>query len=146
MQLNEGHDPYVLIAPALIDPSVEYLYGTYPGRLPEDLFQSEAMKSWIGTAVNKDGHAFNHTVTARFKNLGFHARADVNMTELDGTQVMGDVDVLAWDKDTGIVYATECKRSLFARTVAEIGERLQEYTSIAAPVKIEHRSKNILIV
>ena len=133
VQLNEGHDPYVLIAPALIDRSVEYLYGTYPGRLPEDLFQSEAMKSWIGTAVNKDGHAFNHTVTARFKNLGFHARADVNMTELDGTQVMGDVDVLAWDKDTGIVYATECKRLLFARTVAEIGERLQEYTSIAAP-------------
>jgi hypothetical protein len=133
VQLDEGDDPHVLIAPALIDRSVEYLYGTYPGRLPADLFQSAAMKKWIGTAVDKDGHAFNHTVTARFKELGFRARADVNMTELGGTQAMGDVDALAWDTNTGIVYATECKRLLFARTVAEIGERLQEYTSIAAP-------------
>ena len=31
------------------------------------------------------------------------------------------------------MYATECKRLLFARTVAEIGERLREYTSVAAP-------------
>lgn len=133
VQLDESEDPRVLIAPALIDRSAEYLYGTYPGRLPADLFQSAAMKKWIGSAVDKDGHAFNHTVAARFKELGFQARADVNLTELGGTQAMGDVDALAWNKDTGIVYATECKRLLFARTVAEIGERLQEYTSVAAP-------------
>jgi hypothetical protein len=91
------------------------------------------MKRWIGSAVNEEGHAFNHIVAAAFKEAGFDARADVNMTELGGTQAMGDVDALAWHVGSGVVYATECKRLLFARTVAEVGERLQEYTTIAAP-------------
>jgi hypothetical protein len=55
------------------------------------------------------------------------------LTELGGTLAMGDVDALAWNQGTGIFFATECKRLLFARTVAEIGERLQEYTVVAAP-------------
>jgi len=90
------------------------------------------MRSWIGHAINRDGHAFNHEVAAAFGELGFTARS-VKMTELGGTPRLGDVDVLAWRSETGVVFAAECKRLLFARTVAEVGERLQEYTSIAAP-------------
>lgn len=132
-QLDESSDPLVLIAPAHIDRSVEYLYGTYEGRFPVDLFESTAMRSWIGHAVNRDGHAFNQQVAAAFGELGFSARSDVKMTELGGTQGLGDVDALAWQPETGVIFAAECKRLLFARTVAEVGERLREYTSIAAP-------------
>jgi hypothetical protein len=71
-------------------------------------------------------------VANAYKAFGFDAR-EVNMSELGGTPEMGDVDAFAWDPKSGVVYATECKRLLFARTVAEVGERLQEYTSIAAP-------------
>lgn len=134
VQLEDATDPRVLIAPALLDRSVEYLIaGSYAGRLPVELFASTTMRAWIGSAVDKEGHEFNHDVAARFKELGFEARPDVKLTELGGTPAMGDVDVLAWKPGTGIVFATECKRLLFARTVAEIGERLQEYTVVAAP-------------
>ncbi len=132
-QIEESNDPSVLIAPALIDRSVVYLYGTYQGRLPGEMFESERMKKWIGAAVNAEGHAFNHTVADAFKGLGFDARTDVKMTELGGAPVLGDIDALAWQSDTGVVYAAECKRLLFARTVGEVGERLREYTSVAAP-------------
>jgi hypothetical protein len=131
VQIDEAGDPNVLIAPALLDRSVEYLYGTYQGRLPEDLFESERMKKWIGKAVNADGHAFNHAVAGAFRDLGFGARTDLKMTELGGTPVLGDVDALAWNPKHEVVYAAECKRLLFARTVGEVGERLREYTSVA---------------
>lgn len=133
VQLDDATDPRVLIAPALLDRSAEYLVASYSGRLPVDLFESASMRAWIGSAVDKEGHEFNHAVAARFKELGLEARPDVKLTELGGTQAMGDIDALAWNQDSGTVFATECKRLLFARTVAEIGERLQEYTVVAAP-------------
>jgi hypothetical protein len=74
VQLEDVTDPRVLIAPALLDRSVEYLVGSYSGRLPVDLFESTSMRAWIGAAVDKEGHEFNHDVAARFKELGFEAR------------------------------------------------------------------------
>lgn len=133
VQFENAADPRIIVAPALLDRSVEFLIGTYSGGLPVELFDSASMRAWIGTAVNKEGHEFNHAVAARYRELGFTARPDVNMTEVGGTKAMGDVDALAWNQLTGVVFATECKRLLFARTVAEIGERLREYTVIAAP-------------
>jgi hypothetical protein len=133
VQIDTTDDPVVVIAPALIDRSVEYLFGTYEGRFPGDLFTGDLMKKWIGGAVNAGGHAFNHTIADAYKELGFEARADVNMTELGGTKALGDIDALAWHAESGTVYATECKRLLFDRTIGEIGERLREYTSVAGP-------------
>ncbi len=132
VQLDLGVDPAVVIAPALVDRSGEFFMSTYNGRLPGELFDSTAMLAWIGEAADAEGHAFNKTVANAYKAFGFDAR-EVNMSELGGTPEMGDVDAFAWDPKSGVVYATECKRLLFARTVAEVGERLQEYTSIAAP-------------
>ncbi|MFG1294876.1 hypothetical protein [Xanthobacter variabilis] len=42
----------------------------------------------------------------------------------------GDVDVLAWNKKTGMAWAIECKRRLLDRTISEFGERLAEYTTM----------------
>ncbi len=131
MQLDLTADPAVLIAPALVDRSAEFFISTYNGRLPGELFDSTAMLAWIGKAADAEGHAFNKTVADAYKAFGFEAR-EVNMTELGGRPEMGDVDAFASDPESGVVYATECKRLLLARTVAEVGERLQEYTSIAA--------------
>jgi hypothetical protein len=131
VQLNDKSDPLVLVDPSLINRSVEFLFSAYDGRLPVNLFDSEKMRAWIGKAVDEQGHAFNKTVAAAYKRFGFEAR-EVNITELGGAARFGDVDAFAWNTESGIVYATECKRLMFARTVAEIGERLQEYTSVAA--------------
>ncbi|MBK1795508.1 hypothetical protein JHL21_13475 [Devosia sp. WQ 349] len=51
------------------------------------------------------------------------------MTLFGGKKDLGDVDVLAWDKKTGTVWAIECKRLLLDRTIGEIGERLADYTT-----------------
>jgi len=131
VQLNEKADPVVLVEAALVDRSVEFLFAAYKGHLPIHLFDSPKMRAWIGKAVNDEGHSFNKTVAAAYRRLGFEAR-EVNITELGGPAELGDVDAFAWNTESGVVYATECKRLMFARTVAEVGERLQEYTSVAA--------------
>ncbi|PZN95078.1 MAG: hypothetical protein DCF30_19405 [Hyphomicrobiales bacterium] len=86
------------------------------------------MHKWIGTVVNERGHAFNHDVAAALRDSGFETRPDVQLGELGGGKELGDVDVLAWRRETGEVWLIECKRLQFDRTVAEIGERLGDYT------------------
>lgn len=131
VQLDEGPDPRVVVLPTLLDRTVVRLFGNLDGRLPGELFDSPQLKTWIGGAVDREGHRFNKIVAERMRELGFEAQSDVDMTALGGTQEAGDVDVLAWDLATGIVFAIECKRLHFARSVGEIGERLAEYTRIA---------------
>ena len=51
----------------------------------------------------------------------------MSLTRLGGDEGLGDIDVLAWRADIGLVYAIECKSLRFDRTWGEIGERLAEY-------------------
>jgi len=127
VQLDDGEDPQVAISPMLLDRAVRRVFQTVDGRLPAEAFDTRAMGRWIGTAVNERGHAFNHLVAARFVELGYQARADVNLTELGGGKALGDIDVLAWSAETAEVWLIECKRLLLDRTVGEIGERLADY-------------------
>ena len=132
VQLDEGPDPRVVVLPTLVDRTVLRLFGNLNGLLPGELFTSPLLKTWIGGAVDREGHRFNKIVADRMRALGFEARSDLDMTALGGTPEMGDVDVLAWDPASGLVFAIECKRLHFARSVGEIGERLAEYTRTAA--------------
>ena len=127
VQLTTGLDPEVLIMPTLLAANQRYLLEARSGRLPESLFDSAEMRAWIGDAANRHGHAFNHKVAGRLKELGWSVRAELMMTELGGGSELGDIDVLAWHPDTGPIYAIECKRLMFDRTVGEIGERLNDY-------------------
>ena len=132
IQLSNEDDPSILIAPTLLDGTLRNLCEASPGRLPLELFDSKEMRTWIGAAVDEGGHNFNHRVAARLRELGWAAQPEVKLTLLGGTSDLGDVDVLAWHLDSGVVYAIECKRLLFARTIGEIGERLVEYTSVSS--------------
>ena len=128
IQVTTDEDPYVLVMPALLERTTAYLMQGVEGYLPAELFDSRAMKQWIGNAVNRRGHAFNRQVAERLRELGWSVRAEVNVTELGGADALGDVDVLAWRYETGKVCAIECKRLRFDRTIGEIGERLMEYS------------------
>lgn len=130
VQLSNDADPDVLIVPTLLDINLRYLCETASGRIPVELFDSSQMRSLIGAAVDRDGHAFNSTVAERLRRLRWQVRTEVGLQALGGEQKLGDIDVLAWRPEESIVYAVECKRLSFARTVGEIGERLTEYTSI----------------
>lgn len=129
VQLDDGPDPLVLVAPGLLDRAVRRMLGVVEGRLPAEMFDSPLMKQWIGSVVDDRGHAFNHRVRDALAEQGFEARTDVLMTELGGDKAGGDVDVLAWAPATGEVWLIECKRLLMDRTVGEIGERLADYTT-----------------
>ncbi len=132
VQFNAAADPSVLVLPTMVDRTVQRLFGNLHGRLPATLYDSPLLQAWIGGAVNLEGHRFNKIVAEHMRSLGFEARSDLDMTVLGGTKAMGDVDVLAWHAASGLVLAIECKRLHFARSTGEIGERLAEYTEIAA--------------
>ena len=126
IQLSNDPDPEVLIVPAFLDSSFRYLCRAADGRLPAELFDSPAMTSCIGAAVDREGHEFNQTVAGKLRQLGWEARAEVQMSRFGGSSQLGDVDVICWMLETGVTFVIECKRLLFSRTVGEIGERLTE--------------------
>jgi hypothetical protein len=131
IQLANESNADVLVVPTLLDTNIRYLCQAASGQLPTHLFDSEAMRAWIGGAVDRHGHEFNRTVAKRLGSLGWQTRSELSLTTIGGNAELGDIDVLAWRPDRGVAYAVECKRLLFARTMGEIGERLLEYTSLA---------------
>ena len=130
VQLSTAAESDVLIMPTLLENSFQYLYEAFDGRLPIRLFDSPEMKSWIGTAVDRDGHEFNRQVAKHLRSLDWETQPELKMTELGGGADLGDIDVLVWRRDSGVVYAIECKRLFTDRTVGEIGERLAEYSVV----------------
>ena len=128
VQLSREPDSNVLLMPTLLEAAGRNLLAARWGQLPETLFDSEEMRSWIGAINAQMGHAFNEKVAAKLQSLGWCARADVEMSELGGDVKLGDIDVLAWRTGTGPVYAIECKRLVHDRNLGEIGRRLRDYT------------------
>lgn len=127
VQLTAADDPLCIVSPVIADHGLEYALRSYNAKLPDAYFRSPAMRTWVGGAIDRLGHAFNHRVAARLKELGLEAEAEYLMTRLGGTAADGDVDTLAWNPTSGDVYIIECKRLLADKTVGEIAERLVEY-------------------
>jgi hypothetical protein len=67
------------------------------------------MKQYIGTVNSERGHAFARSVAEQMHAQGWQVRHEVQMTELGGAAVLGDIDVLAW-KQSGEIQLIECKR------------------------------------
>lgn len=129
IQIDDADDPEVLIFPVLTARAVRRIFGLIDGHLGSEMFDSKGIDRWIGKIVNERGHAFNHSVAAKLREIGFEAAPDQLMTQFGGDKALGDIDVLAWDRSSGLVWAIECKRLLMDRTVGEIGERLADYTT-----------------
>lgn len=128
VQLSADDDPMVLLSPTRFEQSMVYLTQVAFGRLPGEMFDSKAMKRYVGRMVNKYGHDFNQQVGAMCRELGWKARVEVPMTYFGAESALGDIDVVAWHDETGIVYVIECKRLRMDRTIGEVGERLTEYS------------------
>lgn len=128
--LGSSPDDHVLYAAGLVHDAFAYMVvSSYEGRFDQEYFQTDEMKSWIGSANNRKGHEFNEQVSDEFRKNGFHARASVRMSEFNPPAELGDlgdVDVLAWS-DEGLVYVVECKSLRFAMTIGEIAEQLRRF-------------------
>ena len=129
VQLSTEDDPVVLLMPSILAGTLDYLQQASFGRLPEELFDSSEMISCIGRAADRNGHDFNRKVAGRLDELEWKTKQEVSLTQLRGEAELGDIDVLAWRSDRGLVYSIECKSLRFDRTCGEIGERLAEYTT-----------------
>lgn len=129
VQFSTEDDPVVLVMPSILAGTLDYLQEASFGRLPEELFDSPEMTSCIGRAADRNGHDFNRKVAQRLEALEWRTEQEVSLTQLDGEAELGDIDILAWQPDSGLVYVIECKSLRFDRTWGEIGERLAEYAA-----------------
>lgn len=127
VQLTIEDDPLFVVSPVIAEHALQYALRAYNARLPDSYFRSGAMRSWVGGAIDRLGHGFNHKVANRLSELGLQAEAEYLMTRLGGSGRDGDVDTLAWNAATGDVFVIECKRLLADKTVGEIAERLVEF-------------------
>ena len=137
VQLTTEDDPLCIVSPVIAQHGADYALRAYNARLPDSYFRSKQMRSWVGGAIDRLGHAFNHKVADKLKELGLQAEAEFLMTRLGGVAKDGDVDTLAWNSTTGDVFIIECKRLLADKTVGEIAERLVEF----GPNHIERNGK-----
>ena len=128
VQLSMEADPFVTVVPSILAGTLRYLHQAAFGDLPGTLFDSPAMTACIGSAVNRNGHAFARRVAERLGELRWKTKGEVRLTRFGGAKSLGDVDVLAWQPATGLVYAVECKSLRWDRTCGEIAERLKEYS------------------
>lgn len=127
VQITVEDDPLCVVSPVIAKHGLDYALRAYNACLPAPYFRSEEMRSWIGSAIDRLGHRFNHTVAGRLRDLGLQAEAEFLMTRLGGAAADGDVDTLAWNAATGDIFVIECKRLLADKTVGEIAERLVEF-------------------
>ena len=135
VQLSLKEDPVVLVVPSILAGTLGYLGQAAFGELPDTLFDSPEMIACIGRAADRNGHEFAHKVAARLGELKWKTAREVRLTRFGGDGALGDVDVMAWQQGTGLVYAIECKSLRFDRTLREIGERLEEYSGETVGVK-----------
>lgn len=129
VQLSMEADPFVTVVPSILAGTFDYLHQAAFGKLPGTLFDSPEMAACIGRAADRNGHEFARRVAERLGTFQWKTKREVGLTGLGGAKSLGDVDVLAWQPATGLVYAVECKSLRFDRTCGEIGERLKEYSA-----------------
>ena len=104
------------------------------GTLPEKLFQSTQMRSYLGSVANRKGHEFAVRVAEAMKKILPNVRLEINLTELGAPPDpdLGDIDVLAWDSTSGAVFLIECKRLKPALTVRQVIQQLEEFRGDAS--------------
>ena len=135
VQLTTEANPVMLLYPAGVERLFQYAWEALSGHLPATLFDSREMRALIGRAANRLGHDLNDQVAAKFRTLGWKVMLEKPMTAFGGEAALGDIDVLAWNSQSGAVWIIECKRLRSDRTLGEIGERLRDFA------KEEHNGK-----
>ncbi len=131
LQLTTANDdPPILFAPGLLREGFVFTVAQYYDASYPDWHLGPAMKRYSGYARNRDGMQFNREVADQMTELGWQACPEVTITKILGKALernYGDVDVLAWDTDSGRVLVMECKDLQFRKTYGEIAEQLSDF-------------------
>jgi len=131
IQLEDEHDPRILVAPALVREALYILLRSFhDGETPNWQVTSTEMRKWMGHSNNVERTAFNKEVASKLEEFGWRCEPDYKITKLLGLSLdrdYGDVDALAWDPHTGRILAIECKDLHFHKTMGEVAEQLSDF-------------------
>lgn len=132
--ISASPDPRIIVAPAVIERAVTHnMSGALQGGLHGEFWDSDGMRGYVGKAAARVGLEFNENVADAVRNLGLTSLASVKVTDAlhqKGTEELkrlGDVDVLAFDRDGRRAWVIEAKEIRFCRNIAETAARLSEY-------------------
>ena len=133
LQVDDGDDPLLLVAPAMLRAGFGYVVGgAHGGRLDRSFFQTKEMKDgWLGKA--REGHSFNAAVARELTEAGWQVRENIRLGEILGRAISrdeGDIDVLAWRADRSEVLVVECKDLAPARSYSEVAALLTDYQGV----------------
>jgi hypothetical protein len=130
-------DENLILAPSLIRKGFAYIIrNSFDASFGDDLFRSKQMKKWIGHKRNIVGHEFNKEAALKFIENGWLAEPDVLVSKILNKKLnfnYGDVDVVAWNKSSGIICLVECKDLDFAKTPGEIARQAYEFRGVNRP-------------
>lgn len=131
IQLDEtGDDPTFIVAPGLVRDALVYMVGHYhKGDFPRWQLQPK-MNRWAGKSRDRIGFQFASDVATRLEEFGWVTETEVAVTKLLAKgfdRDYGDVDVLAWQPDTGRVLLIECKDLQYRKTDGEVAEQLADF-------------------
>ena len=136
-QIDELKDPNFLVAPGLADDAVYALVRWFhSGEIPQWQLRSTEMRTWAGRRNHVHRTKFNAEVASRMRELGWLADAEVGITKLLERPLnrnFGDIDVLAWQSDSGRVLAIECKDLQFRKTLGEVAGQLADFRGEVQP-------------
>lgn len=131
IQIDGADDPTIILAPGLLrEAFAANVSWFHKGEIPSTQALSTLMRKWIGHANNVQRSKFNYTVADRMRELGWEARPEIKLTEILGRPLdrnYGDIDVLAWRRDSGRVLAIECKDVQYLKTLGEVAEQLADF-------------------
>lgn len=139
VQVTEGDDPELLIAPSLVRDALAYSVANYHSAdFADGQIVSSEMRRWVGRA-RASREKFNREVADALLGSGWAAECDLQLTKLLGIgsdpvlgdiKRFGDIDVLAWDKSSSRVMVLECKDVQYKKTPGEIAEQLSKFRGI----------------
>jgi hypothetical protein len=137
VQLDTSDDPTFMIAPAMIVHHLsKFISDALHGHFDEAFFHKGGLLAkWIGHTTHERGEAFNERVAKRFRDNGWHAEANLSDGRILNRQKdprFGDIDVLAWQPESGRVLVIECKDLSLDKTFGEIARRLAKYRGLAS--------------
>jgi hypothetical protein len=131
LMVEDGADPLILVAPALVyDAMMFAVSGLATGHLNNAFWQSDAARRCAGERGKASKEQFEETVAARLNELGLSATARCKLSTVLNQKVdpeLGDVDVLAVKAEHSTVWVIEAKNLRLCRTEPEVASPLSEY-------------------
>jgi hypothetical protein len=135
IQIEPGDDPRYLVNPALVREGFGVMVGNYYEGAYADDHLGPAMLKYAGAARKRNGAEFNERVASRMEELGWRVEREIKLTKVlhkGFDRDYGDIDVLAWEAESGRVLIMECKDLQFRKTYGEIAEQLSDYRGRAS--------------